>query len=162
MQESRHTTALWVYGTQGYGKSHILAAFVCYLAAREKERVIYIPDCREFLGNIIEYFQAAMLFAWADDTSAQREIITLDTREKIYRFLKSYEAAIFVIDQMNAFTESEKEISTWLTNCWKLGKAAVLSSSANYQEYKKRSVVQTSEKTLYTYGGLSAVSLSKE
>ena len=60
---------------------------------------------------------------------------------------------------MNACTESEKEISIWL-NYWKLGKAAV-GSSVDYREYKKRTVVQTTEKTLYAYGGLSAVSLGK-
>ena len=34
--------SLWVYGTSGYGKSHLLAALVCYLAALG-ERVIYLP-----------------------------------------------------------------------------------------------------------------------
>jgi hypothetical protein len=75
MQKSCDTTALWLYGTQGYGKSHILAAFVSYPCARGNERVTYIPDCRELLSNIIPYFQAAMLFAWSDDASMQREII---------------------------------------------------------------------------------------
>jgi chromosomal replication initiation ATPase DnaA len=37
-------TAVWLYGTQGYGKSHLLAILACYLAAQD-ERVIYIPDC---------------------------------------------------------------------------------------------------------------------
>ena len=53
MQKSCDTTALWLYGTQGYGKSHILAAFVSYPCARGNERVTYIPDCRELLSNII-------------------------------------------------------------------------------------------------------------
>jgi Cdc6-like AAA superfamily ATPase len=38
--------AIWLYGTQGYGKSHILAFMVCYLVS-SSERVVYIPDCEE-------------------------------------------------------------------------------------------------------------------
>jgi hypothetical protein len=161
MCNSWDTTALWVYGTQGYGKSYILAAFACYLCARENERVIYLPDCRELIGNEIQYFQAALLFAWSDDASIQNEITTLTTCEQIYNFLIRQQRAVFIIDQMNAFSESKSEISKWLTRCWKLGKAAVLSSSANLREHKKRSIRQTSEKTLFAYGGLSEVSLSK-
>ena len=44
LRESGDTSALWVYGTKGYGKSHLLAALVCYLTA-QKEWVVYIPDC---------------------------------------------------------------------------------------------------------------------
>jgi hypothetical protein len=131
VQNSCDITALWLYGTQGYGKSYILAAFVCYLCARGNERVIYIPDCRELLDDVVRCFQAAMLFAWSDDASIQREIIALDTPDDIYFFLKSHEAAVYVIDQMDACTESENTFSTWLTDCWQLGKAAVLSSSAS-------------------------------
>jgi hypothetical protein len=43
MRKSHNWTALWVYGTKGYGKPHLLAALVCYLTAQE-ERVVYIPD----------------------------------------------------------------------------------------------------------------------
>jgi hypothetical protein len=53
---------LWLYGTQGYGKSHLLAILVCHLAAQD-ERVVYIPDCREWLQKPVEYLKEAMLFA---------------------------------------------------------------------------------------------------
>ena len=104
-------SALWVYGTRGYGKSHLLAALVYYLSAG-KERVVYIPDCRECLKDPIPYFQAAMLFSWADDNDMQKEIIRLDTFEKIYHFFKRWENIIFVIDQMNALVESDNDDST--------------------------------------------------
>ena len=78
-------SALWVYGTKGYGKSHILAALICYLSAKGM-RVIYIPDCRECIKDPVEYFRTAMLFAWADDNKMQKLIITLDTLDKIHNF----------------------------------------------------------------------------
>src|SRR5256885_2360597 len=72
VRDSEDTRAIWLYGTQGYGKSHLLAALVCYLAAQD-ERVVYIPDCRSWLLDPLTYVQAAMLFAWADDINAQNE-----------------------------------------------------------------------------------------
>jgi hypothetical protein len=55
-------TSVWLYGTPGYGKSHLLAALVCYLAAQD-ERVVYIPDCWALLQDPVRYIQATMLFA---------------------------------------------------------------------------------------------------
>jgi hypothetical protein len=86
---SLNYTTVWLYGTRGYGKSHLLAALVCYLAARDKERVVYIPDCRAVLKNPVTYIQAAMLFAWADDTTIQEEIMRLNTEKEIERFFNS-------------------------------------------------------------------------
>ena len=101
IQRRHDRSALWVYGTKGYGKSHLLAALVCFLSAR-KEKVVYIPDCREYVQDPVRYLQMAMLFAWADDDNIQREIIGLDTWKKIDDFFQSCKNIIFVIDQMNA------------------------------------------------------------
>ena len=73
VRKDRSRTTAWLYGTQGYGKSHLLAALVCYLAAQD-ERVVYIPDCRVWLLDVVGYMQAAMLFAWAGNIDAQRKI----------------------------------------------------------------------------------------
>src|SRR6185295_2194585 len=72
----------WLYGTEGYGKSHLLAALVCHLV-HAGERVVYIPDCRECVNDPVSYVRAAMLFAWADDDTMQEEITTLNTMEEI-------------------------------------------------------------------------------
>jgi len=90
VRKARNRTALWVYGTKGYGKSHLLAALVCYLAA-QGERVVYIPDFRECVKSPVAYVRAAMLFAWADDMTMQDEIIALDTQPKIEHFFVSKE-----------------------------------------------------------------------
>jgi len=62
---------LTVYGTKGYGKSHLLAALVCHLAAGE-DKVVFIPDCRVFTSDPILYTIAAMLFAWGGDEKKQQ------------------------------------------------------------------------------------------
>src|SRR5256714_8019933 len=108
VRDSEDTRAIWLYGTQGYGKSHLLAALVCYLAAQD-ERVVYIPDCRSWLLDPLTYVQAAMLFAWADDINAQNEIMTLKTQDEIDVVLNNSDA-IFVVDQMNALKTSNNTI----------------------------------------------------
>ena len=160
-------SALWVYGTKGYGKSHLLAALVCYLVA-QKERVIYLPNCRGCIDAPVEYVQAAMLFAWADDPTIQNEIITLNTREMIHDFFNCHQESIFVIDQMDAFgSENGKdrdgdleEIYKWLNLC-KAWHPAVLSTSANYQAYLRQMDKDSTEDTMHVYGGFTTVSLCK-
>jgi len=174
VQRRRDHSALWVYGTKGYGKSHLLAALVCYLVA-QKERVVYIPDCWKCIDNPVDYVRAAMLFAWADDPTIQDEIITLNTREMIYRFFQRQKKSIFVIDQMNAFGESDNgedkdgglkgEIYGWLTLC-RAGHPAVLSTSANYQTYLyqtrlRQTMNESNEDTMHVYSGFTTVSLQK-
>ena len=170
-QQNRRRTALWVYGTRGYGKSHLLAALVCYLAVRG-ERVVYIPDCRECLKSPVEYIQAAMLFAWADDDddNIQREIISLDTQEKIRHFFRSNQKILFVIDQMNGLAEMDGDdnqtrdrkgkVREWLDGC-RASHKAILSASANYKAYLQSSEMQNTEVTMRVYGGLTEVSLGK-
>ena len=96
MRKSRQFTTVWFYGTQGYGKSHLLAALVCYSASQD-ERVVYIPGCQALLKDPVNYVLAAMLFAWANDITTQKEIMTLNSRKEIRDFFLSPEKVIFVI-----------------------------------------------------------------
>jgi hypothetical protein len=164
VRDSLQLTTVWLYGTQGYGKSHLLAALVCYLAAQD-ERVVYIPDCRALLKDPVEYVRAAMLFAWANDITTQKEIMTLNTLEEIRDFFFSPEKVIFVIDQMNALKDSKRPTETkkrsdlceWIT-CLTTRHKSVLSSSANYVEFHEQTQQQSSNFVVYAYGGLNRVS----
>jgi hypothetical protein len=163
----RRCTTLTLYGTRGYGKSHLLAALVCYLAARG-ERVVYIPDCRNFIENPVDDMISAMLFAWADDESKQQKIMALDTQDDIYQFFRSQKNIIFVADQTNSFedeegdngeTKKEKaEVHRWLRRCRARHKA-ILSSSANNHLILSGALRQSNTEIMYVYGGLAAVNL---
>jgi len=170
VQKSAMYNRLWVHGTEGYGKSHLLAALVCYLAALDK-RVIYIPDCREWLDDDpVGYVRTAMLFAWPDKAT-QNEILALNTKRKIEWFLDRQEEVIFVIDQMNALSaetkhgskplnhEAKVNLRTWITTLTS-GRKPVFSASANHQEYLNRQISQTSDYTMLVYGGLTEVCLN--
>jgi hypothetical protein len=166
VQESDIYSTLWLYGTQGYGKSHLLAALVCYLAAQD-ERVVYISDCRALLQDPVEYFQAAMLFAWADDIAIQEKIMTLNTLEMIRGFFKPKQKVIFVIDQMNALKingprekEKREQLSDWIQR-FAFGHKKVYSSSANNTDFHKRSQNENQHSVLSVYGGLTEVSHRK-
>jgi hypothetical protein len=168
VRKSSSNTTLWLYGTQGYGKSHLLAALVCYLAAQD-ERVVYIPHCREWLRNPIQYIQAAMLFAWADNPTLQKEIIALSTSDDITRFFQSQEEVIFVVDQLNALTTNEcsfakakmrVKLYEWLDLCTS-GSRAVFSSSAKDSEFLKSSLKQNSYTVLGVYGGFTKAEMKQ-
>jgi hypothetical protein len=168
VQKARSYRTVWLYGTQGYGKSHLLAALVCYSAAQD-ERVVYIPDCREWLQDPVGSIQAALLFAWADDITIQKEIMILNTKDKIESFFKRQKNVIVVVNQLNALTESNcssvdikkrRQLHSWLMR-FAFKHTAVFSSSANYREYLASSKIQTSHRVVSAYGGLDRVSHHK-
>ena len=172
VQQDRRYRTLWLYGSRGYGKSHLLAALVCYLAATENERVVYLPDCRECLSCPVSYIRTAMLFAWANDDDKQLEIMGINTTEMIADFFEANEKVIFVIDQYDAFDLSDtgqsrlldkkkEDLLNFLDGIRASGNA-VISSSANYRHYLETKHQQASQKTLCVYGGLTEVSLSKD
>jgi hypothetical protein len=161
-------SALWLYGTQGFGKSHLLAVLVCYLAAQD-ERVVYIPDCREWLKAPVGYLKDALLFAWADDPATQEEIGKLMRMEEIHAFFGRQTNVVIVGDQLNALTESNcpreergdrADLYRWL-NRFTFKHTAVFSSSANYKEFVDKSKKQTSNWVIRAYGGLERVSHRK-
>jgi len=159
-------TTLIVYGTEGYGKSHLLAALVCYLAAKEV-KVVYVPNCWSLWSNPELYIRAAMLFAWADDERKQQIIMRLDTLEEIGEFLEMQSEVVFVIDQLEAlekerydteYTVNRKiKLREWLQGLVARGKG-ILISSANYQSVLNRASRSDTE-IMYVYGGLTRVSL---
>ena len=165
VRESGTNSTVWLYGTRGYGKSYLLAALVCYLVAQD-ERVVYIPDCRALLEDHVKYVRLAMLFAWADDSTAQEEIVKLHTEDAISAFFDSQTPIIFVVDQKNGFNKSvtsEKETTRradllgWIGR-FTTGHKRVFSSSANHADFHDQISRQHSNYVLSVYGGLTRVS----
>ena len=170
---------IWFYGTPGYGKSHILAALVCYLLSTGSQ-VIYIPDCQAFLGDPVEYVRAAMLLAWAGDVALQIQIMGLKTKADISRFFNDRAAegcwVIFVIDQINALENSrpahkiqrrltagsarsaeEESLETWLYKCSLQHMTVVGLSSCNASHLSLQQQNQRRYSRVNCYGGLTEV-----
>jgi len=154
----------WLYGTIGYGKSHLIAALVCYLIATGK-RVVYLPDT----WDACDYVQAAMLFAWGapEDSDMRKRIMALKTMEDIREFFKGQKKILFVFDQMNALEPDhnendpasngeKKEISQWLRK-YAAGHKCIFSASANNQSKGWMQHKQTGFQQLHVYRGFSEV-----
>ena len=159
---------LWLFGTIGYGKSHLLAALVCYLVATGS-RVLYLPDCRACLDNPFKYVQAAMLLCWAESPRLQMEVMALRTLGGISDFIsrqfREDKPVIFVIDQMNALepvpgdSEKNKEraaLESWLMACSSSYKR-VFGRSVNHVSHQKSLQKQMNILRVYAYGGLTEV-----
>jgi NACHT domain len=166
VRESDVYSTVWLYGTQGYGKSHLLAALVCYLAAQD-ERVVYISGCQALFNYPVKYLRATMLFAWADDITIQKLIITLNTLEDIGEFFESQKNVIFIIDQMdtlkiNGSGEKGKRenLSDWIKR-FTFGHKKVYSSSANDADYYEQAQNQYQSSMLPVYAGLTKVNYRK-
>ncbi|CAB5310535.1 unnamed protein product [Rhizophagus irregularis] len=154
---------LFVYGTVGYGKSHILSAIACFLF-RTGRRVVYIPDCRQLSVDPIDYVKSALFLAYHDDDAKINEINSCENFEDITNFCKKLqfkEQLYFIIDQMNALDENDNtgvniDVKTQIRR--DLDKMAnhhyyIMSSSANNKTMLHLMAKQTGELKIKLFGG---------
>ena len=167
----KHWNALFLYGTLGYGKSHVLAALACYLIRRGEE-VVYLPDCRAMLQNFVEYTKAALLLTFANSVELQEKVVELRDEQDIEDFLKEHDHSkrlFIIVDQMNALeedmeenrdqihNETKRHVSIWL-NKISFGRRFIKSASANYTTFRHMQQKQTNDIKIEAQGGFSTVS----
>jgi len=98
--------SLYLSGTSGSGKSHLLAA-LAYNLIREGKRVFYIPDCCTLLLWPEEVLWQALEFAFYDSDILE----TIGNRgdvNALIRFISEHEDLYIIIDQVNVLLESER------------------------------------------------------
>lgn len=110
-----YENALWkkllITGTPGFGKSYMLAA-LAYQLKREyydrcfMHRVVYIPDCTNFVNDHFRKMKLALLIAFSspDEIGSRLEVYSLTTEEDIERFCHVHKNLVFIVDQVNALT----------------------------------------------------------
>jgi hypothetical protein len=100
---------LLLFGTMGFGKSHIVAALVCLLL-RKGKRVVFLPDCKAMLSDPVEYVKLALLLALHGDDTAQSDVANLRSSEDLQQFCKSRGTEmLFIVDQFNAFDSDSND-----------------------------------------------------
>jgi len=167
-----HRQAIYVYGTRGYGKSHILAALACLLV-RNKERVVYIPDCRTMLSGPLVYLQNALIFAFAGSQSSEyrKRIWECEQVEDLADFCVQYGREggrlCFIIDQKNALdpepkgqndvTDEEKATIRRLLRCMATQHVEITSASANHKTARHMARKDTGEQRISLLGGMTEV-----
>ncbi|KAF8534790.1 hypothetical protein BDD12DRAFT_895078 [Trichophaea hybrida] len=164
-------SAIWLYGTMGYGKSHVLAALVCFLM-KSGHRVLFLPDCRAWLDEPETYLLDAMKLTWADDLVTLRKIDRMKTLPEIIFFLQTIYRhqrvrVIFIVDQMNALqtdpADPEFMNKDELRNVLRKSShnnLRVFSNSANNQSYIALNQKQSNLIRVTTFGGMTKEELS--
>ena len=167
----RGFSLMYIYGTIGYGKSHILAAMACYLL-QKGFRVVYLPDCRILIADPLTYIKSALLLTFGDCPTIQEEIIRCSSVQDIKSFCKKVTEGLlyFIIDQINALdleddnkdritNEEKKQVSRDLAEIT-FSHHRITSASANHQSAKHVSQKQMSEIKYGLLGGLTEVRMS--
>ena len=100
----------YIYGTIGYGKSHILAALVCHLCIKNY-RVVYIPDCGAFKSDMLSYIKYSLLWTYADKDKKISEILKLNSIDEVTKFFKNEtrQKICFIVDQYNEIEKDKHE-----------------------------------------------------
>jgi hypothetical protein len=150
---------LYVSGSVGYGKAHLLVALVCLLI--KGKRVVYIPDCAALVMKPILTLRAALFPVFSGEPKIIEKSMAVDGVTQVIRIIQDYEngSLYFVIDQANALdmaatTNRQAELRDYL---WELcgNQYAVYSASGNYLEGIMNDTRQRQELRIPLFGGLS-------
>ena len=165
--EDSRRRAIYVYGSMGYGKSHILAALACLLI-HKGERVIYVPDCRALLHRPVHYLRNAFLLAFADSKSHQTRILQCNDLNAMADYCANYKDRLcFIVDQVNALkpelagddnvTKEDKETCRTILTEMQEGHVSIESASANHMTAWRMRAEQTDEQKIRLLGGMTMV-----
>ena len=130
----------FIYGTIGWGKSHLLAAMVCLLM-RKGRKVVYLPDCKAMLRDPVNYFRSALLLTYASQPTVQAEVVGLLSIQDVILFCKRHADLTYIIDQYNSLeqdmqkddteTLEKKKAAHVMIDRATFDRAVVLAASAN-------------------------------
>ena len=151
--------SIYVYGTSGSGKSHLVAALVYHLV-REGRRVFYIPDCSALLLDPAETMWNAYHFAY----DCSPDLRTTESVETLINLMREDPDVYVVIDQVNALestnTDSRREaknrILGWLGNL-RSRHRYIFSASANETSNRDAEKKQNGISVFPIFGGMSQV-----
>ena len=137
---------LHITGTEGFGKSHALAALTV-IAIRGGVRVVYLPDAEKCARSPFPYVMDALFLGYANDENMLRELCDCYDEKDIADFVARQQKGeiLFIIDKINALepsavTNVEDGVESHrraTTRTWLLEMAnrhnSILASSANHQ-----------------------------
>ena len=152
-----------VYGTKGYGKSHIIAAVVLKLMQDSSKRVVFLPHARDLAKAPAPYLKQALSLAFARDEEKLEEIAGLDEVAQLVRWVKR-QVFILVVDQMNSIEDDSKMslddkrfANATIKDVFGTSQLTVYGFSANNQTMVQQQVTQRSERDVRLFGGFSEV-----
>ena len=160
---------IFLYGTGGYGKSHLLAALACFLIQQGK-KVVYLPDCHAMLLGFVNYMKSALLLTFSGSEERQKEVWGLEDAKDVQRFLEqpAHWGLYIIFDQVNALETSKAnqdensnsvkvKVKTFL-NTLSFHHRVIRSASPNYVNFQHMQRTQTHDIKITAQSGLSKVS----
>lgn len=98
--ETRHT--INIFGTSGYGKSHIITACVVSML-KAVIPVVFIGHTRDLGAHPLRYLKAALAVAFGRDETMLRDILQRDSVDDLLAYVKDAQVQFaLVIDQANS------------------------------------------------------------
>jgi hypothetical protein len=155
--------ALYLYGSSGSGKSHIIAALVCRLI-REGKHVLYIPDCSKLLNDFTRIIRSALQFAFYD-SKTHLKVIESAQVEGLLAFWANQGNGYLIVDQVNALDlgspttkmdDIKKQVTHYLARM-QVGHKYVFSASANEQSNQMAKRKQSGVTVITMNGGMTEV-----
>ena len=154
-----------LYGTLGYGKSHMLAALVSLLI-RSGRKVVYVPDCKRFLENAFQYMRFSLLMTFFQDKESLDTVLNAKTLKDLENICISAakSSLIFIVDQFNAVeldshhpsaNDQEKLACQRFLSSVAFQHCILRASSANNTTAIQDAHKQRSELDIKWFGGLS-------
>jgi len=156
--------SLYLYGTSGSGKSHLLAALV-YQLVREGKRVFYIPDCFSLLLEPSETMWAACHFALYD-SPVLGTIGDPHNVDALIRLVATDRDVYIIVDQVNTLEVTEKDsckeekvqVLRWLRALrFNHPTRYIFSASANENSNREADRKQSGISVFRIFGGMSEV-----
>ena len=160
---------LFLHGTSGSGKSHILAALACLLTRKGKP-VVYLADCVSLVQSPMRGILASLTIAFANHEDLLEQIKMINSQKSLEEFCDAVarrNQIYWIVDQANALDTmpigsdrvdevTKAEVRKLLDKITCLH-FKIASSSGNYTHAITDQDRSTSERRLNMYGGLSEV-----
>jgi hypothetical protein len=154
--------SLYLYGTSGSGKSHLLAALVYHLV-REGKRVFYIPDCSSLLLEPAQAIWAALTFAFYD-SPVLGTIGDPHDVDALIRLVTNDRDIYIIVDQVNTLEatgdgsrkERKAQVLCWL-DALRFNHRYIFSASANENSNRDADRKQSGISVFRIFGGMNEV-----
>ena len=152
---------IYLYGSSGLGKSHLLAALADFLICTG-ERVVYIPDCLTLAQDFVGAMKDAFCFAFPESVNA---IASFEHVNDLVEFSGNKRTGgvpfYIIVDQLNALEfnklQPSKADAKLSLERITYGHRYIFSASANEQSNQRANERQSATTVMKLHGGMDDV-----
>jgi Cdc6-like AAA superfamily ATPase len=154
---------IYLYGSSGSGKSHLLAALVDMLI-HEGKRVVYIPECRKLAEDFVRAMKDAFSFAFPESANIIESFQDVNDLVQFSNMNARGTPFYVIVDQINALQSGEGERRDEAKTNAKhaldqiaYGQHYIFSASANEEANQRANERQSATIVMKLQGGMNDV-----